>query len=79
MGLGPRACQGDAPGELAVTAAARRADDLSIYVLPGRAPDPTVGLQEANDAEAAGFGGIYVSERLTSKTPLSYVVRSSRD
>ena len=44
-----------------------RADDLSIYVLPGRAPDPTVGLQEAADAEAAGFGGVYVSERLDVK------------
>lgn len=50
-----------------MNAAARRADDLSIYVLPGRAPDPNVGLQEAADAEAAGFGGIYVSERLDVK------------
>lgn len=43
------------------------APDLSIYVLPGRAPDPTVALQEAADAEAAGFGGVYVSERLDVK------------
>ncbi|MDQ1373094.1 MAG: 5,10-methylenetetrahydromethanopterin reductase [Actinomycetota bacterium] len=50
-----------------MTAAQRRADDLSIYVLPGRAPDPTVGVQEADDAEKAGFGGIYVSERLDVK------------
>lgn len=47
--------------------AARRANDLGIYVLPGRAPDPTVGLEEACAAEAAGIGAIYVSERLDVK------------
>lgn len=46
---------------------ASAADDLSIYVLPGRAADPTVGLQEAAAAEAAGFGAVYVSERLDVK------------
>jgi 5,10-methylenetetrahydromethanopterin reductase len=44
-----------------------RADDLSIYVLPGRAPDPSVGVREGLDAEAAGFGAVYVSERLDVK------------
>lgn len=44
-----------------------RADDLSIYVVPGRVPDPRVALHEAADAEAAGFGGVYVSERLDVK------------
>jgi 5,10-methylenetetrahydromethanopterin reductase len=44
-----------------------RAHDLSIYVLPGRATDPTIALTEAANAEAAGFGGIYVSERLDVK------------
>lgn len=44
-----------------------RAEDLSIYVLPGRATDPTIALAQAEDAEAAGFGGIYVSERLDVK------------
>ncbi len=46
---------------------AQQATDLSIYVLPGRAPDPVAGLSEAADAEAAGFGGVYVSERLDVK------------
>lgn len=45
----------------------RRADDLSIYVLPGRAPDPRVGVEEALQAEAAGLGAVYVSERLDVK------------
>jgi 5,10-methylenetetrahydromethanopterin reductase len=40
---------------------------LSIYVLPGRAPDPAVGLREAAEAERAGFDGIYLSERLDVK------------
>jgi 5,10-methylenetetrahydromethanopterin reductase len=42
-------------------------DDLSIYVLPGRSDDPRSGLDEARDAQAAGFGGVYVSERLDLK------------
>ena len=44
-----------------------RADDLSIYVLPGRAPNPVDGVQQALDAEAAGLGGVYISERLDVK------------
>ncbi len=38
-----------------------RADDLSIYVVAGRAPDPRVALRVAAAAEAAGFGGVYGS------------------
>lgn len=48
-------------------AGTQRASDLSIYVLPGRAADPRPGLGEAADAEAAGFGAVYVSERLDVK------------
>lgn len=47
--------------------AVRRADDLGIYVLPGRAPDPAVGIGEALAAEEAGIGAVYVSERLDVK------------
>jgi 5,10-methylenetetrahydromethanopterin reductase len=42
-------------------------EDLSIYVLPGRTSDPAAGLKEVRDAEAAGFGSVYVSERLDVK------------
>ena len=42
-------------------------DQLSIYVLPGRTNQPAVGLLEARDAERAGFGSVYVSERLDMK------------
>lgn len=42
-------------------------DDLGVYVLPGRAPDPAAVLGEARDAERAGFGTVWVSERLDVK------------
>ncbi|GAA3237819.1 TIGR03857 family LLM class F420-dependent oxidoreductase [Pseudonocardia petroleophila] len=42
-------------------------DDLGVYVLPGRAPDPSAVLGEARDAERAGFGTVWVSERLDVK------------
>lgn len=42
-------------------------DDLSVYVLPGRTSDPAAGIAEAAAAEAAGFGTVYVSERLDLK------------
>ncbi|CAJ61750.1 hypothetical protein; putative dehydrogenase [Frankia alni ACN14a] len=42
-------------------------DDLSVYVLPGRASDPARALREARDADRAGFGAVYVSERLDLK------------
>jgi probable F420-dependent oxidoreductase len=41
--------------------------DLSVYVLPGRVTDPLAGVAEAAAAEAAGFGTVYVSERLDLK------------
>ena len=47
--------------------AARRADDLGIYVLPGRSPSPATGIGEALAAEAAGLGSVYVIERLDVK------------
>lgn len=43
------------------------ARDLGIYVLPGRTTDPASGLDEAREAERAGFGAVYVSERLDLK------------
>ncbi|MCU1455177.1 MAG: hypothetical protein JWN46_3323 [Acidimicrobiales bacterium] len=50
----------------AAAAAARHAE-LSIYVTPGRVANPVVALAEAHDAERAGFGGVWVSERLDVK------------
>lgn len=41
--------------------------ELSVYVLPGRVSDPAVGLREAKDAERAGFGRIWLSERFDLK------------
>jgi probable F420-dependent oxidoreductase len=40
---------------------------LSVYVLPGRVGDTAAVLKEARDAEQAGFGAVYVSERLDLK------------
>lgn len=42
-------------------------DDLGVYVLPGRVRDPAAALREARDAERAGFGTVWVSERLDLK------------
>jgi probable F420-dependent oxidoreductase len=42
-------------------------DDLSVYVLPGRVTDAADGIAQARDAERAGFGAVYVSERLDVK------------
>ncbi|MFA7554612.1 MAG: TIGR03857 family LLM class F420-dependent oxidoreductase [Spongiibacteraceae bacterium] len=41
--------------------------DLSVYALPGRVKNAAVALDEARDAEQAGFGTIYLSERLDMK------------
>lgn len=46
---------------------APRHSDLSVYVLPGRVTDTAAGIAEAAAAEAAGFGTVYVSERLDLK------------
>ena len=40
---------------------------LSVYLVPGRTARPADAIQEARDAEAAGFGSVYVSERLDLK------------
>jgi len=40
---------------------------LSTYILPGRITDPSVGLQEAVDAERAGFSRVWISERYDLK------------
>jgi probable F420-dependent oxidoreductase len=45
----------------------RRHQDLSIYILPGRVTNAAVGLDEAKIAERAGFGTVYLSERLDMK------------
>jgi 5,10-methylenetetrahydromethanopterin reductase len=50
------------------TAAASSAhDDLGVYLLPGRVRDTAAVLAQARDAERAGFGAVYVSERLDLK------------
>jgi 5,10-methylenetetrahydromethanopterin reductase len=41
--------------------------DLGSYVLPGAAPDPRVGLDEARAAEAMGLGAVWIGERYDSK------------
>ncbi|HEX3897986.1 MAG TPA: TIGR03857 family LLM class F420-dependent oxidoreductase [Mycobacteriales bacterium] len=40
---------------------------ISVYVVPGRTTSPADAINEARDAEAAGFGAVYVSERLDLK------------
>jgi 5,10-methylenetetrahydromethanopterin reductase len=44
-----------------------RSQTLSTYILPGRIRDPSVGLQEAIDAERAGFTRVWISERYDLK------------
>ena len=39
------------------------APELGVYILPGRIKDPAAGMQEAIDAERAGFGTVWFSER----------------
>lgn len=41
--------------------------ELGTFILPGRVTDPRVGLQEAIDAEQAGFNRIWLSERYDVK------------
>jgi probable F420-dependent oxidoreductase len=41
--------------------------ELGTFILPGRAKDPVVGLTEAIDAERAGLGKVWVSERYDLK------------
>ena len=36
--------------------------ELGTYILPGRIKDPGAGLQQAIDAERAGFGTVWLSE-----------------
>ena len=43
------------------------AQPLSTYILPGRITEPAVGLQEAVDAEQAGFSRVWISERYDLK------------
>lgn len=40
---------------------------LGTYILPGRITDPAIGLQEAIDAEQAGFDRVWISERYDLK------------
>jgi probable F420-dependent oxidoreductase len=40
---------------------------ISVYVVPGRTKRPADAIDEARDAEAAGYGAVYVSERLDLK------------
>ncbi|MEA3300879.1 MAG: TIGR03857 family LLM class F420-dependent oxidoreductase [Pseudomonadota bacterium] len=44
-------------------------DRFSTYVLPGRAEDPTVAVQQARDAQAIGLGGVWLAERYAIKEP----------
>jgi hypothetical protein len=37
--------------------------ELGVYILAGRIKDPAAGMQEAVDAERAGFGTVWFSER----------------
>jgi probable F420-dependent oxidoreductase len=41
--------------------------ELGTYILPGRIKDPGAGLQQAIDAERAGFGTVWLSERYDLK------------
>lgn len=45
----------------------KMSDVVSAYILPGRVPDPRVGLAQAQVAEKIGLGGIFLSERWESK------------
>jgi 5,10-methylenetetrahydromethanopterin reductase len=40
---------------------------LGAYLLPGRAADPTVAIQQARAGEEAGIGSVWLSERFGSK------------
>ncbi len=40
---------------------------LGSYILPGRAPDPLEGIEQARKAEQLGLGSIWASERWESK------------
>lgn len=42
-------------------------NELSCFILPGRITDPAAGLQQAVDAERAGFGRVWLSERYDLK------------
>lgn len=43
------------------------ADRIFSYILPGKAADTRVGLDQAREAERLGLGGIFLSERWESK------------
>jgi probable F420-dependent oxidoreductase len=42
-------------------------DRLFSYILPGKAPDARVGLDQAQEAERLGLAGVFLSERWESK------------
>jgi alkanesulfonate monooxygenase SsuD/methylene tetrahydromethanopterin reductase-like flavin-dependent oxidoreductase (luciferase family) len=41
--------------------------ELGTFILPGRVKDPAAGLTEATDAERAGLGKVWLSERYNLK------------
>ena len=43
------------------------AAELGAYLLPGRNADPKLAISQAKQAEAAGLGAVYLSERLGTK------------
>ena len=51
-----------AEGELAPVA-----DDLSIWLIPGRVKDPSPAITQAEDAERLGFRRVFLSERFDLK------------
>ena len=44
-----------------------RYPEFGCYTLPGHITDPTVAVEEIQDAEAMGFGSIWISERFSGK------------
>ena len=42
-------------------------EDLGCYVLPGKAPSPVVGVEQAIEAERIGLGAVWASERWEAK------------
>ena len=43
------------------------AEDLSIWLIPGRAKDPSLAITQAVDAERPGFRRVFLSERFDLK------------
>src|SRR5690606_16685937 len=42
-------------------------EDLGCYVLPGKAPSPVAGVEQAIEAERIGLGAVWASERWETK------------